>query len=207
MTNQMESANPVSSPATPTVGQGALSGQPTSPAPVTFTPEQVDYLKPFIEQQAQSLKDRRFAALEAAVADLRNGHSAPPTPAPQTPNPSPASGGGQVAQPAEIDFLAPIQAVGLDANDRDVLQLMMKHGSNPTEFQAQLVSLKVNRAKQPPASPAAAMPGYNPVATSGKQTLINQKTAELQTALTAKVRDFGQISSLQKEIASLSASS
>lgn len=168
MTNQMESAHPVSSPATPTAGQGAVSGQPTSPAPVTFTPEQVEYLKPFIEQQAQSLKDRRFAALEAAVADLRNGHSAPPVQPVQTPTPSPASGGGQVAQPAEIDFLTPIQAVGLDANDKDVLQLMMKHGSNPTEFQAQLVSLKVSRAKQPPASPAAAMPGYHPTPVDNK---------------------------------------
>jgi len=163
MTNQtMESAGSISAQGVPTPAAGVPSGQPTSPAPVTFTPEQVEYLKPFIEQRAQSLKDRRFDELEKAVAELRNGHSAPPAQPVQTQAPSPANGVAQVAQPAEIDFLTPIQAVGLDANDKDVLQLMMKHGSNPTEFQAQLVSLKVSRAKQPPASPAAAMPGYHP---------------------------------------------
>lgn len=170
MTNQIpqESAPTISSPTMPTAGQGVVGGQPTSPAQVTFTPEQIEYLKPFIETQAQSLKDRRFSELEKAVNELRSGFQQPVQP--QTQGVSPANGTPQVAQPApELpDYLSPIRAVGLDANDPDVLRLMMQHGGNVDIFKSKLIDLKSTRLNQPPPSPAAVMPSYNAVPPSDK---------------------------------------
>lgn len=169
MTNQIpqESAPTISSPTMPTAGQGVAGGQPTSPQQVTFTPEQIEYLKPFIETQAQSLKDRRFSELEKAVNELRSSFQAPAQA--QTQVTSPANGVPQVAPPAELpDYLSPIKAVGLDANDPDVLRLMMQHGSNVDIFKSKLIDLKSTRLNQPPPSPAAVMPSYNAVPPSGK---------------------------------------
>ena len=163
----MESAPAISSPTTPTVGQGVVGGQPTSPQQVTFTPEQIEYLKPFIETQAQSLKDRRFSELEKAVNELRSGFQSPAQA--QTQVTSPANGVPQVAPPVELpDYLSPIKAVGLDANDPDVLRLMMQHGGNVDIFKSKLIDLKSARLNQPPPSPAAVMPSYNAVPPSGK---------------------------------------
>jgi len=179
MTSQsMESALPISSGTTPTVPGGASNGQPTSPAPVTFTPEQVAYLQPFIEQQAQSFKDRRLPALENEQGEIkkmltqlleRSGQAS------QGQVVSPANGVTQPAQPAAIDYLAPLKAVGLDANDSEVLALMVKHNGDQMAFNAALVGLKQTRLTQPPA-PASAIPAPSgSIGTGGKIDLTNIK--------------------------------
>ena len=179
MTNQiLESAGTASTQGVPTPAGGVVSGQPPSTGVVTFTAEQIAALEPMIEKRVQSMKDRRIAELENAVNELRSGlpvqASTQPAPPSQAQAPSLANGVTQAAQPAAIDYLAPLKAVGLDANDSEVLGLMVKHNGDQTAFNAALVDLKARRLNQPPA-PASAIPPSQGMGTNGKIDLSSIK--------------------------------
>lgn len=201
MTNQMESAQPVSTPTTPTAGQGAGGGTATSPEQGFDVQKRIAELENQI-RGLQKVGDKREAKFTERLAPLedyarRAGIAIDPRivrdmqvdeflASGQAPRQDPTPYGNGVAStspaPSETDYLAPIKAVGLDANDPEVLRLMMVHGKNPTEFQAQLVNLKVNRIKQPAASPAAAMPGNNPLPVpQGQEALRQEYTERLKT--------------------------
>lgn len=182
MSNQMESAQTVSTPTVPTVGQGAGSGSATSPDQGFDVQKRIAELENQI-RGLQAVGDKREAKFTERLAPLedyarRAGIAIDPRivrdmqvdeflASSQMPRQAAVSHGNGTspASPntSEIDYLTPIKAVGLDANDPDVLKLMMKHGNNPVEFQANLVQLKVTRTQAPPASSAAAVPSYNPV--------------------------------------------
>lgn len=180
MTNQiLESAGTVSQQGVPTPASGVVSGQPPSTGVVTFTAEQIAALEPMIEKRVQSMKDRRIAELENAVNELRSGlpaqASTQPAPPSQVQAPSSANGVTQTAQPAAMDFLTPLKVVGLEANDNEVVALMVKHNGDQVGFNAALVGLKQSRLNQPPA-PASAIPAPSgSIGTGGKPDLTNIK--------------------------------
>lgn len=179
MTNQvLESADVVSQQGVPTPAGGVTSGQPPSSGQVTFTAEQWAEVEKLVERKAQSIKDRRFQELENSVAELRNTAPAPAQPVQpvQAQVPSSANGVTQAAQPAApVDYLAPLKVVGLDANDNEVLALMVKHNGDQVAYNAALLALKTARMSQPPASAVAIPAPAGNVATNGKPSISDIK--------------------------------
>lgn len=223
MTNQSESALPVSGQPTPTGSQGAGNGQPSSTDVPVFTDAQAAYVQQLIEKQWQSGKDRRIASLDEKVNDidarlnrydeLRNLGMSPQqarremqldellqsrsAPA-QAQGTSPANGVPQATQPS-VEFENVIKAVGLDPNDRDVWMLAGKHGKDQAAFTHALVQLKMSRATAPPPSQAAMPPSPG-----GTAPAVNndQQIAELQRLLqTPGQRDFKRIAELKSQLA------
>lgn len=185
MTDQvnLESAQPVSPGPTPTGPHGAGSGQATSPDIGAVLAEMQDLRKQV--QGLQAVGDKREAKLAerfTTVEDYLTRVGLKPDPqiiremqvdeilASRNSQHvvSPGSGASVLTpQPSAIDYLTPVKAVGLDANDNEVLALMVKHHRDQTAFNTALINLKAQRLNQPPPSAAALPAPSGGVAKSG----------------------------------------
>ena len=121
------------------------------------------------------------ARRELAVDDLiasRNGQTSQPV------DPAPVGEANQPAQPPQanpLDLSGMIKAVGLDANDTQVIELIRQHGANPSRLSEALINHKMGLASNPaPAASVAAPQGGSDLGGTGDVSeLITQANKEL----------------------------
>ena len=99
----------------------------------------------------------------------------------------------QAAQGQAVKFTEMYQAVGLDANDNEVLNLTMQHAGKPEVLKAKLMDLKLarNQAPVPSAASVAAPSGGSPPANLEAEAASLQ--AELAQLATDPRRNFAAI--------------
>jgi hypothetical protein len=136
--------------------------------------KRIDDLEQTIQQYAQ------YAGVEVgpkAIRDMRIDQllQGKQTPAPQA-APSQASGG----EPQGVQLSAIFDALSLDANSPEVVQVMAKSGDDTATLLQNLVSLKAKQLAKPPASPAGLAPPTGSVTQPDNAARIEQVTAELQ---------------------------
>lgn len=219
MTNQIQESAPNVSPQV--VGQtaagGAGGGPATSPDQGADLRSEIETLKAQLKG-LQSIGDKREAKLterfstvedylkraglqpdqriirEMQVDELLNNR--PPQTSSQT-QPNGNGQGLQTTQPTETDFLAILNAVGVDPNSNAVIRITTQYANNPTQLKAALVDYKAGQSQGQPTTAAAVAPSSGGVVSGNAETQLNELGTRLQTLMVSPSFATAQV---QKEV-------